>query len=155
MKRTLLAACAAALLLIPASNAWSWGIGASFGLNDLGGNPGQNVMASIKLDETPFLFGIGGRISDGNVTLGLTADWWMVHKNLVNFLNYYIGPGLYFALSEEIELGGRLPIGINAYPLDPLELFLEIAPTIALLAPEGIEFPNLGLQGAIGFRFWF
>jgi hypothetical protein len=52
-------------------------------------------------------------------------------------------------------LGGRLPIGVNIYPIKNLELFLELAPTLAVGIGEEITFPVFGVQGAFGLRFWF
>ncbi|AFG38192.1 hypothetical protein [Spirochaeta africana] len=137
------------------TTAYSWGVGASFGIQPLGGNPGQNVLLSVKPDQVPFLLGAGVRIAEDEFSLGLTADWWALNEHLVSFLNIYVGPGLYTAIGNEFELGGRVPVGLNAFPVDFLELFFEVAPTLALVSPGGITFPDFGLQGAIGFRFWF
>ena len=146
-KKTLI--IAAGLLIIVAASGFSLGLGLAYGLDPLGGVP-QGVLLSAKLDELPFLLGLGYGL-EGGFRLGVTADWWMAQGNLVSFLNYYIGPGLYLGIAENFDVGLRLPIGINMYPIPELELFLEMAPAI----PFYPNFPQPGLQGSIGFRFWF
>lgn len=155
MKKRIMIALLAIAFFIVSTTAYSWGIGASFGVQALGGNPGQNVLLSVKPDQEPFLLGVGVRLHEEDINLGLTADWWAVNEHLAGFINIYAGPGLYAAIGNEIGLGGRVPIGLNAFPVDWFELFFEVAPTLAIISPGGIEFPDFGLQSAIGFRFWF
>ena len=69
-------------------------------------------------------------------------------------MNYYIGPGVFLNIPNSPLLGIRVPVGLNAFPIKPLELFVELAPAISLLAPSGV-FPQFGLQAGFGFRFWF
>jgi hypothetical protein len=145
---------ALALLAVTAASSFAIGIGGSFALPGLG-LPGTDVMLSAKLDQLPFLMGIGFTIGQNTFQLGFTADWWLFTENLVSFINLYAGPGLYVGISEAIQLGARVPIGLNAYPLDILELFLEIAPTISATFGDPISFPNFDWQGSFGFRFWF
>ncbi|AHC14536.1 hypothetical protein [Salinispira pacifica] len=137
------------LMIITVFSASAVGIGASFGL-PIGGLPGTDVMLSAKLDSLPFLLGLGFGIEPAY--FGATADWWVLNENLAGALNIYLGPGLYIGgAANEFQLGGRLPIGLNMYPVDFLELFVEIAPTLTI-APV---FPSFGAQAAFGLRFWF
>jgi len=133
----------------------TWGVGASFGIDALGGLPNQ-AMLSVKAPQLPILWGIGAQIGEDQTNIGLTADWWLYTTNLFSFVNLYVGPGLYTALPDPFELGGRVPVGFNAYPVDVFEIFLELAPTLVLVSDrEGINIPDFALQGAFGFRFWF
>ncbi len=154
-KRIATIAIALLLLTVTASGAFGLGIGLSYGISPLGGLPGQNLLLSVKADQLPFLLGVGARMNASTFSLGLTADWWAMNNNLVNFINYYLGLGLYAGIGQDIALGARLPIGLNAFPIEPLEIFLEVAPTLAFISPGGITFPDIGLQGAVGLRFWF
>lgn len=155
MKRTLKVIIIAFVFLGLSSAVYSIGIGASFGVNSLGDNPGTSTMLSLKLDQMPFLLGIGANSGGGGFVVGATADWWFVNANLVNFINYYAGPGIYAAVgSNTLDFGGRLPLGLNAFPLDFLELFIEIAPTLGV-GLDPFVFPKFGLQSALGLRFWF
>jgi hypothetical protein len=79
----------------------------------------------------------------------------MAKGNLFSFINYYLGPGFYVGYQNDLFLGGRLPIGLNVYPIKNLELFLEIAPTLAVGIGDVVTFPVFGFQSALGLRFWF
>ncbi|MFW5689712.1 MAG: hypothetical protein ACOC1U_09075 [Spirochaetota bacterium] len=152
-RRMKTAIIALALVAVVATSGFSLGLGLAYGLDPIGGLA-QDVMLSAKFDEFPALLGIGFRLADP-VRVGLTADWWMATGNLVGFINYYAGPGLYAGVGAGLfDIGLRIPIGLNAYPIPELELFLEVAPTIGYNSATG-DFPDPGAQGAIGFRFWF
>jgi hypothetical protein len=142
------------LIAVTATSGFAIGIGGSFALPQLG-LPGTSVMLSAKLDQIPFLMGLGFTIGQNQFELGFTADWWLFSENLVSFINLYAGPGLYLGVAQDLQLGGRIPVGLNIYPLDILELFLEIAPTISATFGDPITFPNFDFQGSFGFRFWF
>ncbi|MCK4541155.1 MAG: hypothetical protein KAU17_02855 [Spirochaetales bacterium] len=134
------------------------GIGAAYSLNFLeSGTDGAAV--SLKLDGLPLL---GIRFSIGTPTsIGLTADWWMYQKPLAGMLGLYAGPGGYVNVAipdggdSTVDLGLRVPVGLQIFPLDFLELFIEVAPSIGIIIADPVTFPDFGLQGAFGFRFWF
>ena len=136
-----------------ASFSFGLGIGVAGGIPIGEGLPGTNVLLSVKLPDIPIVFGAGFRID--NFALGITADWWLIQEPLVDLLNVYLGPGIYFGYIENstIDLGGRLPIGLNIYPISWLELFLEVAPTLSINLQNG-QFPQFGVQASIGLRFW-
>ncbi len=148
-KKTLIIAFG--LMVIVAASGFSLGLGLAFGL-PFGDSPGDsNVMFSAKLDELPFLLGLSYDL-EGTFRLGLTADWWLATGNLTGPINYYLGPGLYGGISgESFDIGLRVPIGLNIYPIPELELFLEVAPAL----PFFPNFPRPFAQAAAGFRFWF
>ncbi len=143
------------ILAVAVPMTFATGVGAAFGLPFGGGLPGSNAMFSLKISQIPFLMGLGFKIDENNSAIGLTGDWWIVNKNLFSFVNYYIGPGFYLGYSNMFLLGGRLPIGLNVYPIENLELFVEVAPTLALGIGESLSFPEWGFQSAFGLRFWF
>ncbi len=65
--------------------------------------------------------------------------------------------GGYLALdpgSGYVAFGGRLPLGIQAWPFGSVfELFVEVAPAVGIsVVPTNFDWH---LQGAVGFRFWF
>lgn len=154
MRKVVLIVLAILLIAAVGASADTFGVGVAAGLSPFGGLPGQNVMLSVKVPQLPILWGVGAQLSQGGFNLGVTADWWLYTQNLFSFVNLYIGPGLYVALPN-FELGGRVPIGLNAYPIEVLELFLEFAPTWAPITGEGFDTSNFGLQGSFGLRFWF
>lgn len=144
------------LVVIMAASASAWGIGVAVGIEPLGGLLDPGVMLSFMPPKVPILFGVGFIIGQSQFAMGVTADWWALNRNLVGILNIYMGPGLYFGIAGDlISLGGRLPIGLNIFPIDFLELFIEIAPVLAVTFRDPILFPDFRLMGAFGLRFWF
>lgn len=154
MRKTIVVAVL--LFVVVAMGASAWGIGAAIGIAPIGGLPGSNVLLSIMPPKVPILFGVGFTIGQAQFAMGITADWWMVNTNLFSFVNLYLGPGLYLGIEgSNITFGGRVPIGLNIFPIKWLELFLEIAPVLAIEFTDPITFPVFDLQGAFGLRFWF
>lgn len=151
-KKILLVVLLAALAAAPA---FSFGIGGAFGLNFMGG-VGTGGLLSVKFDEYPAVFGVGARFGHGWFNIGITADWWLYETNLVEMLDLYVGPGLFADIGTGVfNFGVRVPVGIHMFVIDPLELFLEIAPAIGVGLSPSFYFPAWGVQGAVGFRFWF
>ncbi|MEM5948519.1 hypothetical protein WKV44_08175 [Spirochaetia bacterium 38H-sp] len=149
------------VLILSGMSISAFGIGIAAGLEPLGGLPGSNMLLSIKPDGSPLLWGVGFTFGENLVSLGITGDYWFANEPLIGFLNYYIGLGFYFGYtnvndSNSVQLGGRIPIGLNVFPVSPLELFLEITPTLTQVISDPFVFPNFsfGLQGAIGLRLW-
>jgi hypothetical protein len=155
MRRKSLVAAIALLVFVAVPMTYATGVGAAFGLPIGSGLPGSNVMLSLRVAQIPFLMGLGFSIGESATSFGLTGDWWVAKGNLFSFFNYYMGPGFYVGYANNLFLGGRLPIGINVYPVKNLELFFEIAPTLAIGFGDVITFPVFGAQSAIGLRFWF
>jgi len=155
MKKVIFLVLVALLVVAAFGSADTWGVGAAFGIDALGGLP-QQALLSLKAPQLPILWGVGFQLNEDQFNMGVTADWWLYTTNLAGMLNLYLGPGIYAALPDPFELGGRVPIGLNIYPIDAFEVFLEVAPTILLISNRGgITVPDLALQGAFGFRFWF
>jgi len=153
-KAVLIAIVLLVAVSIPAT--FAMGVGVAAGIDPLGGLPGSNLMLSLKVPQIPFLMGIGFAIGEQTFQFGLTGDWWAVNQNLFSFVNYYIGPGFYIGYEDDLVVGGRLPIGLNIYPIKNLELFLEVAPTLAIgIGGPVVRVPVFGVQGAFGLRFWF
>jgi hypothetical protein len=156
MKRKALV-LALVLAVVAGSNAFAYkaAIGGEFGLNVGAGLP-SSALLSFRLPQFPAVFGLGLTVGSTTASAALLADWWLWQGNLVSFINLYVGPGGYVSIGKDtFNLGLRIPVGFNAYPIKPLELFLELAPSMALIAPEGVKIPNFSIQAGFGFRFWF
>ncbi|MBU0936722.1 MAG: hypothetical protein KKI09_12645 [Spirochaetes bacterium] len=143
------------LVMVAVPLTFATGIGVAAGLNPIGGLPGSNLMLSLKLAQVPFLMGVGFTLGQDVFSFGFTGDYWILNQPLVNFIHYYLGPGFYIGYQNALLVGGRFPFGLNVWPLKNLELFLEVAPTLAIRLSDPIVFPEFGLQGAFGLRFWF
>ena len=156
-KKLLVLALFLTLFSVFTASAYTAAIGGEFSMPLLGGLP-NSALLSFRLPKFPAVFGLGLYIptNGGSAAFALLADWWLVQGPLVGFINYYVGPGLFFgAFANDFSLGLRVPIGLSAFPIKPLELFIEFAPAVAFLAPNGISIPNFNLQAGFGFRFWF
>jgi hypothetical protein len=155
-KKVLVLALLLTLFTVFSASAYTAAIGGEFALKIGDGLP-NSALLSFRLPKFPAVFGLGLTVSNGGgqASFVLLADWWLAQGNLVSFVNYYVGPGLFVSISNSAMLGIRVPVGLNAFPIKPLELFIEFAPAITLLAPSGISIPQWGLQAGFGFRFWF
>ena len=131
-------------------------VGGAFSAGVLGGLP-NSALFSFKLDHFPPVIGVGFALNQSSIRLAGTADWWLYHKSLGGPFYIYAGLGGYVDLqtgnTSGTSIGARLPIGLQFFPLNPLELFIEIAPR-AGIGLNPFSFPDWGVQGAVGFRFW-
>lgn len=148
-----------AWLPLVAAQAFGLGLGAELNAPFSTSGVGSGLAATFKLDKVPYVFGLGVSGTSSGVHVGATADDWMVEGHLVDLLNWYAGPGLFVDLTSgggsSLDAGVRVPVGINAFFFNKkLETFFELAPALGIaLGP--VQFPTLGLQNALGFRFWF
>ena len=147
-----------ALLLIASTRSFAIGVGGAFNFSPLGSTPYNGAALSLKMNDLPLL-GISASASTNQFNIGLTADWWMYNEPLAGILNLYAGLGGYASVgigsSTNLDIGARIPVGLNIFVIDPLELFLEVAPAIGVRVGDNFHFPTWGFQSAIGFRFWF
>ena len=150
------------MMFVASVSTFALGIGIA-GTGGWGSNNATGgAFLTLKIDDELPLFGIDFGASENHLHFGLLADYWMFNENLAGMLNWYVGLGAYGRLNINsgdlsFGLGGRLPIGLNMFVLDPLELFIEIAPAlgIGIGGTNGFYFPDWAVQGAFGFRFWF
>jgi hypothetical protein len=156
-KKALVLSLLLTLFTVFSASAYKAAIGAEFAVSGLGnGLPGSSMFISFRLPKFPVVFGLGGGISSENSSIALMADWWLAQGNLVSFVNYYVGPGLFADFASEGAYAGiRIPVGLNAFPIKPLELFLEISPAFTIISPGAVNFGWSGFQTGFGFRFWF
>ena len=155
--RILVLALALSAFTVFSASAYTAAIGGEFALKIGDGLP-NSALLSFRLPNAAPVFGLGVTIpgNGGQASFVILADWWLVTGPLVGFMNYYIGPGVFLSVSNSAQFGIRIPVGLNAFPIKPLELFIELAPALYLIDSSGsIVIPNFGLQSGFGFRFWF
>lgn len=110
-------------------------------------------IAVLIIRPAPFDFKIGYDLQD-NGWLFLSADYRIVSGyQLIDFVHLFLGVGgytqIYFQQSDSLELGLRIPFGLQVFLIDNVvELFLEVAPTVGFL-PTIQAFPRW--QGYFGF----
>jgi hypothetical protein len=157
MKRILVLAVAIAALsaaaVFPAGKGSGFAVGGegSMAFAGIGGLP-MSAMLTLHLPQFPVMLGIGVSTP---FAIGVTADYWLAQGNLGSIFGWYAGAGGYLSVSEtQVSLGGRIPIGLQVWPLGQVfEVFVEVAPAVGLiLVPTSFDWH---FQGAVGFRFWF
>lgn len=83
--------------------------------------------------------------------LHLHGDIWVVNRRLVDPVDWYVGVGgKVLLLSEDVKAGVRVPVGIQWFALQQLELFAEIVPGLQI-----IDKTAFGLDAGIGVRYHF
>jgi hypothetical protein len=159
MKKILICVLLFALLFSGAVFAKDFAVGlaVTFSMSTLNqaGNPG--VIGLLKLPSLPVMLGFGGTIGSNATNFYVKADWWLAQGRLSGMIQYYAGLGVYTIISEQFEIGGRIPVGLQIFPLDFLEVFLEPSLTVGVggIGGNAIDFPVIGFIGELGVRFWF
>lgn len=142
-----------ALVLVVAGQAFAYkaAIGGEFGLNVAGGLP-NSALLSFRLPKFPPVIGLGVSIPEnGSASAALLLDWWLYQGNLVSFINYYVGPGLYLQVGDSVSAGLRVPVGLNAFPIPPPRAFRRVRSRRRLPRALGRFDTRLGTAGRIRF----
>ncbi len=146
-------------ILLGTASVFAFGIGFQVGPTIGGGGYNTNVALTFKLDSAPWVFAVDGGIWTGGARIALSADQWFINRSFAKPFNFYVGWGLYVGLATQgnlLSLGGRLPIGINAFFLDGLiEPYFQIVPSLGLTVIPNFYFPDWGVAANLGIRFWF
>jgi hypothetical protein len=144
-------------LIIGTASVFAFGIGFQFGPTYEGGY-NTNVAVTFKLDSAPWVFAVDGGIRTNGGRIGISADQWFVNKTFARPFNFFVGWGIYVGLSTGnnfLSVGGRLPIGINAFFLDGmLEPYFQVVPSLGINIGSDTGLA-LGVAGNLGLRFWF
>jgi len=89
-------------------------------------------------------------------SLGVSVDYHILdEQKLVESLDYYLGLGGFIGFNygtdnNKFAFGGRIPVGLQLYPVHILEIYLGVVPLVYLLPT-----PNLGLGAELGVRVHF
>jgi len=99
--------------------------------------------------------GLGWSFASTNNRIDATADWWLINDQLIERVDWYLGAGIKLGLNinnnnDIFNIGLRVPIGVQWWPVDQLELFAEIAPGILLVPATD---PDMG--AGLGLRYHF
>ena len=158
-----------------------WGVGGGFQFGGAWRNSDihSGLALFLKAPQLPIYWGINLNIFDWEFAtdksyfgLSVTGDYYYFDRPLYAPINlgWYAGGGAYFGFYSgstktpkhshtTIDLGVRIPIGLSWQPLDFLEVFLDIAPSVGFymtLNDPGKNKMGLGggWQGDLGVRFW-
>jgi len=162
MKKIILA-ISFSLLSVSAFSLTGVGVAFTFGLDTGAGGAALNL-SSPSIPGT--ILGINADFREGSTSIALYDDWWMHTQNIGGPIDLYLGPGFFLGLAmtengdktdTNFSAGARLPIGLRFFPIKPMELFLELAPSIAPINNSGISIggDSVFFQGAFGVRLWF
>jgi len=81
----------------------------------------------------------------------ISLDWWAINAHLAGILDYYIGIGGFVGFGgQAFDLGGRIPIGLQIFPLERFEIFAEVDPLVYFLPTL-----NIGFELRLGIRVHF
>ena len=148
-----------------------WGVGlVGQGGRGWGGDMGGGPALSLKAPHSPVYWGINLGIRRNLFSVSVNGDFLLLDNTINRDLNlgWFFGLGAYAGIhnykndSESwiaLQAGARAPVGIYFFPVKFLEIFFDLAPGLGLGvylgAPGGIEFPEGGIDGEFGIRFWF
>jgi hypothetical protein len=148
-----------------------WGIGleGQYNLAWDGFNGAGGVALSLKAPKLPVFWGINLEFRNHLFGISATGDYYFIDKTLIKDINlgWYLGLGGYGGLWRynnsaswtSFRFGARMPIGLSWQPLNFLELFLDVAPSLGVGLYMGdhdkkFNFPEGGLGLDFGIRFW-
>ena len=146
-----------------------WGVGVvgqgSFGLSGAGRG---GAALSLKMPHLPIYWGIDFGLSKNYLGIGATGDLYFIDDTLARDINlgWFFGLGAYADVylyngSESgisLGVGARTPIGVNIFPLNFLEIFLDLAPSLGVgfgIGDRGGIGLDSGIGADFGVRFWF
>jgi len=117
---------------------------------------GDPTAFSIKVNNFPVI-GVGYSLL-GKGSVYASVDYWIINKPLSTPINWYLGVGGVGhigsggdkkSINNELLLGVRVPIGLQWWATEAIEIFGEIAPTVVII--PGSDF---GINGGLGIRFY-
>jgi hypothetical protein len=113
---------------------------------------------SLKVPSLPVFWTIDASFSNG-IGLGVAGDYYIFDQDFAKGLGWYLGVGGfgYIGLYDPLGLaaGARVPIGLSWRPIDLLEIYLQVVPSIGLQVLPKIDlWPNF-FGGNLGIRLWF
>ncbi len=126
---------------------------ATFADTGIGLVVGEPTGITFKTDN--LVIGIGWSFAAADDRIDATVDWWLVNENLTEILDWYLGAGAKVRLNlnqntDTINVGLRIPIGVQWWPAKELEVFAEIAPGLLLFPATDFD-----ISAGIGLRYYF
>ena len=139
------------------------GIGVQFngggGWGSGGFSPGAAL--SLKVPSLPIFWTVNLEFGSDQFGLGVSGDFYIYDSPLVQefnlhwYLGFGVGAGLW-GFNDKLGFGAsaRLPVGLSWQPIDLVEVYLQIVPSIGLQVLPKIYFPYGGWGGNLGIRVW-
>jgi len=126
----------------------------------------RGAALSLKIPGVDIFWAIDLEASNNWFHLGVSGDKYLMHSALVPSigLDWYLGLGVGVGVATwtgggNSDLGlsvvGRLPLGLSWQPIDLLEIYLQIVPSLGVQISPDFYFPAGGWPINIGIRLWF
>ncbi|MDR0301826.1 MAG: hypothetical protein LBI04_05880 [Treponema sp.] len=143
---------------------------------------GMGFGLSLKIPGVPIFWGVNGSFGSDHFGIGITGDKYMIDSKISGPLGWYFGLGGYFSFyswtfegygfdySYTWMYGGvRVPVGISIQPIELLEIFIDVAPSLGIGYFSGWDYTiagrkvesgstigfEFGIPLEIGLRLWF
>ncbi len=144
MKKTIAIILFLLVLLVPAATFAGTGVGIVLG------EPTGLTFKSANL-----AIGLGWSFASADNRIDATIDWWLINDHFVEMLDWYLGAGAKVGIklnqnTDIFNIGLRIPLGIQWWPAEELELFAEIAPGLLLVPATEPD-----ISAGIGLRYYF
>lgn len=100
---------------------------------------GLGLTGVVGHQNRPFQFSARVNFSP-TVSLGFTADWLFLRNRIASTpLYYYLGVGAGIGIGSSFNLGMRLPIAVQWFPIPAVEIYAEWAPGLKVLSTFGFD----------------
>lgn len=133
---------------------WALGLQAGYVVNGLGG-----FSVTFKVPKVPLLFAADFGFSSHHFTIGATGDYWLMNPQIVGPLYWYFGPGGAVSVKGGDDfglfVGPRFVIGLDVFPVKPLEIYLQLAAQIGFGMDNDSACLGWGFPLNLGIRWWF
>jgi hypothetical protein len=165
--KKLLAVCIIGLFLGTAGVFAKHPDGLGLGIVGRGGYGGYGPSLSLKIPSMPVYWAVNLAIWDSYFGVNVAGDYHIIDTALIPDINldWYFGLGGYLSLGAwdhgpygdgfGLAVGARAPLGLSWTFLKRFELFGDIYASLGLGIAPKIYFPDFGVGGEIGIRYWF
>lgn len=132
---------------------WALGLQGGYVVNGAAG-----LSVTFKVPKAPLVFAADLGFNSDYFSVGATGDYWLANPNITGPLYWYYGPGLAASVSLDDDLGifagARFVVGLNVFPIQPLEIYLQAAGQIGVYIDDGVGL-GWGVPVNLGIRWWF
>lgn len=109
----------------------------------------------ITFKSESLVIGLGWSFATNDNQIDTTLDWWLINENLTDILDWYLGAGAKIRINlnqntDIFNIGFRVPVGIQWWASNEIEIFGEIAPGLLLFPSTSFD-----ISAGIGLRYYF
>jgi len=133
----------------------------SAGISYSGGIYPTGYINGVNIDINPFTVPLHLSFTANyldSFSIQTNVSWRFFNQPLLGSISWYFGSGLgseFFFDIEKYDIYTFAQAGLQVFPLDQIELFLEIKPDIGISFSQNPIIFRGGVSFLIGSRFWF